>query len=75
MENISCHSKQSSYPIGTKTKLFTPPPPPIDAICEIWKESASQLQRRSRLKMLTDGRRTNKQTTDRHVLTDGHLSG
>ena len=25
----------------------------IDAICGIWKESASRLQRRSRLKMLT----------------------
>ena len=32
--------------------------PSIDAICGIWKESASRLQRKSRLKMLTteDGR-------------------
>ena len=30
-------------------------PPPIDAICEIWKGSASWLQRRRRLKMLKDG--------------------
>ena len=29
----------------------------MDAICGIWKESASRLQRRCRLKMLTDGRR------------------
>ena len=34
------------------------------AICEIWKESASRLQRRSRLKMLTDGRTTDGRTTD-----------
>ena len=25
METISCHSNQSSYPIGTKTQLFVPP--------------------------------------------------
>ena len=25
-EIISCHSNQSSYPIGTKTQLFVPPP-------------------------------------------------
>ena len=25
VETISCHSKQSSYPIGTKTQLFVPP--------------------------------------------------
>ena len=41
---------------------YSPPPPlapsSIDPICGIWKESASRLQRRSRLKMLTtdDGR-------------------
>ena len=28
-------------------------PLPIDAVCEIWQESASWLQRRCRLKMLT----------------------
>ena len=34
-----------------------PFPLPIDAICEIWQQSASWLQRRFRLKMLTtDGR-------------------
>ena len=64
METISCHSNQSSYPIGTKKKKqhnisF---PLPIDAICEIWKESASQLQRRCRLKKLTDDGR--QMTTD-----------
>ena len=45
METISFHSNQSPYPT---------PRPSIDAICGIWKKSASQLQRRSRLKMLTD---------------------
>ena len=33
-------------------------PRPIDAICEIWVELASWLQRRCRLKMLTDDVRT-----------------
>ena len=33
MGTISCHSNQSSYPIGTKTQLFVPPP--INAICAI----------------------------------------
>ena len=37
---LSCHSNQSSYRIGTKKQLFNPLP--IDAICEIWKESASE---------------------------------
>ena len=46
METISCLS------------YSFPPSPPIDAIWEIWKESASRLQRRSRLKMLTDDGRT-----------------
>ena len=62
METISCHSNQSSYPIGTKIKNKKKNnyscPLPIDAICEIWNESAARLQRRSRLKMLTDGRTT-----------------
>ena len=57
METISFHSNQSSYPIGTKKHNYSFPPS-IDAICGIWKESASMLQRRSRLKMMTmDGRR------------------
>ena len=63
---ICCHSNQSSDPIGTKKKeqyfsSSSPPPPPprlpIDAICEIWQESASWLQRRCRL-LTTDGRKT-----------------
>ena len=66
MGTISCHSNQSSYPIGIKTQLSFPLP--IDAISEIWKESASRLQRRCRLKMLTDGRRTDGLQTD-----DGYL--
>ena len=41
METISCHNHQSSYPIGTKKYNYSLPPP-IDAICEIWKESASE---------------------------------
>ena len=61
MANISCHSNYSSYLIGTK-KQYCSFTLPIDAICEIWLESASWLQRRCRLKMLmmdNDG-----QTTD-----------
>ena len=61
METISFHSNQSSYPIGTKTQLFVPPS--IDALCGIWKESASRLPRSS-LKMLTTDGWTNGQTTD-----------
>ena len=57
METISCHSNQSSYPTGTKKHNYSFSQL-IDAICEIWKESALRLQRRSRLKMLTtDARR------------------
>ena len=40
---------------NNKKQIFVPPP--IDAICAIWKESASRLQRKS-VKMLTDGRTT-----------------
>ena len=69
METISCNSNQSSYPIGKKTQFFVPPPtyhppppppppPSIDAIFEIWKQSASRLQRRCHLKKLTNRRRT-----------------
>ena len=55
METISCHSNQSSYPIGTKKKKHKYSfPQSIDAICEIWKESASRLQGRSRLNMLME---------------------
>ena len=57
METISCHNHQSSYPIGTKKYNYSLPPH-IDTICEVWKESASRLQRRSLLKMLTGGRTT-----------------
>ena len=67
MGTISCHSNQSSYPIGIKKHTFLFPLP-IDAICELSKESASRLQRRCRLKMLTDGRRTDDGRTD-----DGYL--
>ena len=59
MGTLSCYSNQSSYPIGIKKHNFSFPPP-IDAICGIWKESALWLQRRCRLKMLTD----DGQTTD-----------
>ena len=51
MTIISCHSNQSSYPIGTKNNINCSLP--IDAICEIWQESASWLKRRCCLKMLT----------------------
>ena len=57
---LSCHSNQSSYLIGTKN-IIRSPPPSIDAICEIWKESASQLQRSCCLKMLMDGRTDGRQ--------------
>ena len=40
MATISCHSNQSSYPIGTK-KQYNSFPLPVYAICEIWQESAS----------------------------------
>ena len=36
-------------------------------LCEIWKESASRLQRRCRLKMLTDGRTDDKRTGGRRI--------
>ena len=52
MATISCHSNQSSDLIGTK-KQYNSSPLPVDAISEIWQESASWLQRRCRLKMLT----------------------
>ena len=59
METITYHSSQGSYPTVTKN-FFCPPPRCIyvDAICVIWKESISGLSKRSRLKMLTDGRGT-----------------
>ena len=55
METISCHRTRVLIRLEQKHNYSFPPP--IDAICEIRKESASrlQLQRRSRLKMLTDG--------------------
>ena len=62
MATISCHSNRSSYPIGTKKHNYSFLPS-VDAIREIWNESASWLQCRSRLKMLTDGR-TDGRTTD-----------
>ena len=40
METISCHSNQTSYPIGTKKTNYSFPVP-IDAICDIRKETAS----------------------------------
>ena len=49
METISCHSNQNSY--KKHNVLF---PLPIDAMCVMWKESDSLLQRRCCLKMLTD---------------------
>ena len=57
MGTISCHSDQRSYPTGIKKHNFSFPLPK-DAMCVIWKESASRFQRRCRLKMLTDGRTT-----------------
>ena len=56
---ISFHSNQSPYLTGIKSINFRSPfLYYIDALCVIWKESASQLQRRCRLKMLTDDGRT-----------------
>ena len=57
MGTKSCHSNQSSYPTGIKKHNFSFPLPK-DAVCVIWKESASRFQRRCRLKMLTDDGRT-----------------
>ena len=51
----------SSFPIISldRNKIHTFSfPLPLDAICGIWKESASRLQRRCRLKILTDDGRT-----------------
>ena len=42
MVTISYHSNQNSYPIGEKTKQSNSFPLPVDAICEIWQESASE---------------------------------
>ena len=73
MATKSCHSNQSSYPIGTKKKKkkkkkkqYYSFPLPIDAILEIWQESASWLQRRCRSKMLT--------TTTEGLTDDGCLA-
>ena len=44
----------TSYPIGKKNRKYSFSLP-IEAICEIWLESASWLQRRCRLKILKDG--------------------
>ena len=52
METISCHSNQSFYPIGTKKQYYLSTLH-IDAMCEILQESASWLQRKCHLKMLT----------------------
>ena len=57
VESLSCHSNQSSYPTKKNTHNFSSPLP-VDALCVIWEKSASRLQRRCRLKMLMDGRRT-----------------
>ena len=44
MGTIIFHSNQSSYPTGIKKKHKFSFPQPIDALCVIWKESASRLQ-------------------------------
>ena len=56
METISCHSNQSFYPKQSfcpDKKQYYLSPLPIAAMFEILQESASWLQRRCRLKMLT----------------------
>ena len=58
MATKSCHSNQSSYPTEQKTQKFVPLSYSCRCICEIWYKLASWLQRRYRLKMLMDGRRT-----------------
>ena len=57
MGTLSCHSNQSSFPTGIKKHKFLSPIP-VDAMCVIWKKSASWLQMRCSLKMLTDAGRT-----------------
>ena len=52
MEDYSINISVNNF----KYSLFVPPP--VDGVCVIWKESASLLQRRSRLKMLIDDGRT-----------------
>ena len=55
MATISCHSNQSSYPIGTKT-VFVPPA----FICYMWNivRIGFMASEKMPFKMLTDGRRT-----------------
>ena len=79
--SINISVKKSNIPIGSaeivnfhfsnyksmRNKKHTPfrSPLPVDAICVIWKESASRLQRRCRLKNLTDdGRKTDGRIPD-----------
>ena len=68
MVTYSCHSNQSSYPTGTKNNLFVPLAYSEDAICEIWQESASWLQRKCHLKMLTMTMTTTDGRTDKGYL-------
>ena len=66
MGTISCHSNQSSYPIEIKNTTFRSPTYRL----------ASQLQRRCRLKMLTDDRWTmDGRTTDGRWTTDRQTDG
>ena len=60
MATTSCHSNQeflSDCDKKKNKKQCYSFPLPIDAICEIWQKSASWLQRRYHLKMLTDRQR------------------
>ena len=50
MGTISCHSNQSSYPTGTKNTIIRSP----DLLMLYVKYEKNRLQRRCRLKMLTD---------------------
>ena len=52
MATISCHGNQ--FLSDRDKKHHYSLPPSIDALCEIWLESVLWLQRRCRLKMLTD---------------------
>ena len=64
MGTISCHSNQSSYPIGIKKHNFSFPLP-IDAICEYEKKGLTASEEMSFENV--DGRRTDGRTTDTFI--------
>ena len=56
------HSNQSSHQIDSKKQNYSFPLP-VNAICEIWGEMASQIQSKSHLKNV-EGQQTDRWITD-----------